>query len=507
MSSIDPQLVRPGDPVLKELPLSELVLLADLNPMVYSHHFFPKTFRQASPLFHRDCWELLEDPLARYVAIKIFRDGAKTTLLRTFVSKRIAYGVSRTILFVGKSETAAMKSIDWLQRAVLYNRLWATTFGLSKGKQWSGSEIDIYHGQLDINIRIIAMGITGSTRGINIDDYRPDLIIVDDPCDLENTATPEQRFKINELFFGGLKESLAPTTDMPEAKMALLQTPLDGEDLIEKAVEDPQWKSMVFSCFTEDGESSWADRYPKETLLEEKAAYIARNQLSIWMREKEVTITSKELCYFQSEWLQYWDVLPEGGLTFIGIDPTPPPKEGAKVSSAKLDKLDDAVILVIRVYKKRIYLCDYYCTKSPNPVEFIAKFFEMARQWGAMKIGVETVLFQRMLKVYIEQEMQRRSEYYTITAVEDKRKKETRILQAVSNRASNRTILVHKSHTAFISQYTMYPQAKHDDILDAFSIALSLVTPALEALTIDGEYSVVDESEIENLPATWRSAP
>lgn len=202
----------------QQMSVNEIVELAAIDSRFYRHHFFPKAFRQDSPEFHDEIWELMETPEARYVAAKVFRDGAKTTNLRGYLSKRIAFAVSRTILVIGKSEKAAMKTIDWIRRNVEYNTVWAQTFGLSKGKQWSESEIDIHHAVMDCNIRCIAMGITGSTRGINVDDYRPDLILVDDPCDEENTGTPEQRMKIENLFFGALKNCLAPRTDMPEAK-------------------------------------------------------------------------------------------------------------------------------------------------------------------------------------------------------------------------------------------------------------------------------------------------
>lgn len=480
--------------------------LGAVDSIFYAHYFFPKAFRQESPEFHAEVWGALEDPRHRYTSIKIFRDGAKTTLLRAFCSKRVSYGISRTILFIGKSEGAAVKSVHWLKRAILYNSRWAQTFGLEKGDKWSDDQIDIYHRVLGIHIRILGMGITGSTRGINIDDYRPDLIIVDDPCDEENTATPEQRAKITNLFFGAIRQSLSPATDSPEAKMVLLQTPLDGEDLIELCDKDGEWFSLSYSCFTEDGtESTWEARYPYKTLREEKDHFIRRGQLSIWMREKEVTITSTELSFFKEEWLQFWDVLPEGGFTYIGIDPTPPPKDIAKVSST-LHKRDDAVILAIKVFRGHVYLLEYYCAKSPNPAEFVSKFFEIALRWRPISVGCETTVFQRMLKWYIEEEMVKRQTFFTILPIEDKRKKETRILQTVSDRASNRTIHVHKNHTEFVEQFSKYPQIPHDDILDAFSIAVSCINPILASDALEGEFEVLDESNYKALD-TWRGAP
>ena len=177
----------------EEMGLAEIVELAAVDSTFYAHHFFPKAFRQGTPDFHKELWGVLEHPGNRHVAIKVFRGGAKTTLLRCFTSKRIAYGISHTILFVSETQDHAIRSVEWIKKAVEFNRQWSEVFQLRPGKKWTGAEIEILHGVDDYPIRIIALGITGQTRGVNIDDYRPDLIVVDDPCNEENTATPEQR--------------------------------------------------------------------------------------------------------------------------------------------------------------------------------------------------------------------------------------------------------------------------------------------------------------------------
>src|SRR4030066_1381637 len=205
------------------IAMAELVTLAAMDSELYARVFFPKTVRQTSPPFHREMDAVLDDD-SRLVAFMIFRDGAKTTKVRLFNSKRIAYGISRTIVVVGKSQDHARRTIEWLMRAVEFNSTWVQTFGLRKGTKWTSEEIEIFHGIDEVPIRVIALGITGSTRGINVDDYRPDLIIIDDPCDEENTATPEQREKTSERVFGALAKSLSPATECPDAKMALLQT-------------------------------------------------------------------------------------------------------------------------------------------------------------------------------------------------------------------------------------------------------------------------------------------
>jgi predicted phage terminase large subunit-like protein len=492
-----------------QVDIREAVHLGAVDTEFFGRFFFPKTCRQPSPRFQRELDEALDDTEHRYVSAMIFRGGAKTSRLRLYVAKRVAYGLSRTILFVGKSQEHSVKSLEWLQNAVEHNRLFAGTFGLRKGKKWTGTEIEIYHGTDETPIRIIALGITGSVRGVNVDDYRPDLIVVDDPADEENTATPEQREKVADLFFGALAKSLAPRSEAPHAKMVLLQTVLNSSDLISLTVRDPQWKSLVYGCFDDEGNSRWPERFPTAELLEEKSAHVARNQLSLWLREMECKVVSQETSAFIASWLQYWVVIPDGGVTLICCDPTPPPKDDTvgRVSDSKRKKLDDAVVMVIRIAGGNVYVCDYYTTKSPDPDELIAKIFEYATNWKCQTLCLETVLFQRVMAKMLEKEMLSRRQWLTIKKVEDKRKKETRIRQEVSSRASHRRLFVHPSMTELIEQFTAYPVVNHDDILDALTIGLSSINAWMENSTLEGEYTVEDEDDEFVKLKSWRGSP
>lgn len=482
--------------------LEEAYLLGAEDGEFYSHYFFPRTFRQESPLIHRQVWEGLSNPDSRFVNMKMFRGSAKTTLLRTFASRQVAYQLSHTALVIGKSESHAVRTIQWVQKAVEFNKLWSQAFGLRPGSKWSGSEIEIL-GPQGYSCRLIALGITGSVRGVNVDDFRPDLIIVDDPLDEDNTATPEQRAKIEELFFGAVQNSLAPRSEAPLAKMALLNTPLNESDLGELCTKDPSWTSFVFSCFDENGESAWPSRWPTEELKADKASYMARNQAHIWYREMECKIIAPALSSFRAAWLKHWTVLPENAYTIVSIDPTPPPKEGTNMNSRRVQQLDDAVIMATIFYGGNVYVAEYYIAKSPNPLEFISKIFEFVRRYQPRKVAVETVLFQRVLAFYLRQQMLKENLFFTITEVEDKRKKKTRIEQAITDRASNGRLYVHPSQTELIAQFSAYPNTNHDDLLDALAIAITSVNPAFEGEVVEGDFTVEETKPLVG----WRNCP
>ena len=148
----------------------ELVKLCAVDTELYATTFFPKTFRTKSPGFAREMWKPLEDRSVRLVNMILFRGSSKTTRLRTFASKRIAYGTSRTIFYLGASQPDAIRNVQWLRNQVERNKFWASTFGLVPGKKWEETQIEIQHKVFGHTVWVLAAGITGSLRGVNFDD-------------------------------------------------------------------------------------------------------------------------------------------------------------------------------------------------------------------------------------------------------------------------------------------------------------------------------------------------
>lgn len=482
---------------------AELVRLCATNNDLFARSFFPKAARSPSPPFHKEIDDALDDPRSRRVNLRCFRGSAKTTKLRLFTAKRLAYGISRTILYVGASESHASRSIQWLRGAIEPLRdalgveqpsLFAGTFGLSPGRKWTDTEIEVNQ-TVSGKVRtswVLGVGITGNIRGINFDDYRPDLIILDDIVTDENAATKDQREKISDLVFGAVANSLAPASEEPNAKLALLQTPIHAEDVSSLAAKSSAWDTRSFGCWTEvtkdfpvaEQKSVWEDRYPSESLRKDKRDAASQNKLSTWLREMECRLTSPESCAFRAEWLKYYDTLPPGGQTVLAIDPVPPPSDRA--IARRFAGGDYEAHAVWRRVGGNYYLVDYTLHRGHEPNWSVANAIALARTYRVSRIVVESVGYQRTLKWLIQQEMTRRGTYWPITDLGEKqqRNKFLRITGALAGPASNGHVFVRSEHTEFIEQFSQYRNTggeQTDDLLDACATAVSdLVSPLLE---------------------------
>lgn len=482
------------------LPITpaEAVRLGATSLTRYGRIFFPKTFRQASPVMHEEIGKALMNQDYRNVAIEIFRDGAKTTLLRAFTSQRIAYGISRTILFVSASQGHSILSLRWIKRQVEHNRLWAKTFRLKKGSKWTDDYIEIIHEALETPITILALGITGQLRGFNIDDHRPDLIICDDTSTDEASNSAEQRGKQVNLVFGALFNSLAPRSEAPDAKAVILDTPKSKFDLIESCEEDPDWKFFRFGIFDEVGESRWPERYPTQELLDKKQAEIKVGRLAIWMREKECKVISEELASFKIENLRYWDTVPERMTVIISIDP----------ASSEEKTADDNVVAAVGFFRDQVYLLDYKAEIGQDPDMVTATVFEFARRFRPLGIAVESISYQRVLAWYLEKKMREQRVYLPVWKIQDRRRKPDRIVQALGETSGYQRLHVRYQHTKFIEQFTEYsPTADmHDDVVDAVSMAITWASNQGLDEWIEGDFERLDE-ENEFPQLNFRGAP
>jgi hypothetical protein len=493
----------------QSLTVDQRVELGAADGIYFCHEWFPKTFRQASPEFHYDMMADLESMENQFVAWEVFRDGAKTTLLRAATAKRISYGLSRTAVFTSAAQRHAERTIRWLKRQIETNLYWTETFGLHKGTKWTDAEIEIINQLLGVRITVLAIGMTGQTRGINVDDYRPDFWIADDPCNEENTSSEDQREKTDELFFGAMQGSLAPLSENPHSKMGLAQTALHKDDLINKCHRDPTWKTKKFGILDEFGRSRWEERHPLEQVLSTRSAYIARGQKHIWDREKECRISPKEGKAFMMENIQWWDFLPTNMVTYIGIDP-------AREKHLNPKRAHKSAIVCVGISSSGVYLLDFFAQKQKNPEELWTEFYRMVIRWNPRMSGVEGIAYQQMLAWYFRQKMISMNFFTVIREIEDRRRKADRIRQAYAGLIQERRFFLGRGHTDFYSELDDYSDDRDIDVLDAGAMAITLSSPTLLMLTKTGEtddeadYQILiqqQESQYPDLPVIERRCP
>lgn len=496
-----------------------IYLAAAQDTEFFCKTFFPKTFRQEFPPFTKQLYAVAEDPKVPYAMALIFRGGSKTTQAKGILAKRLSYGVSRTMMLVSQSQDHSIRTLTWLRKQVEKNTKWAQFYGLKpamsgstgRPEKWTDEWICVHNASAGVDIHIVAVGITGQTRGLNIDDFRPDFILGDDIADDQNSMTPAPRQAVIDTWTGAIEKSLAPKSENPFAKILLLQTPISEGDIVDSIKKDPRYKvfemPILLPAPTPDDPyavvSAWPARWSTEEILLDKAAHITAGKLRMWMREMMLCFVSGDNQLLKPTWLHWWEELPDRskGFIVIGVDPTPPPKIG---SGQPLDeRLDDAAIVVMYFSPKERLVLDKWTKKSPSTTDLMDALFFLVQAWNPFKVGIETILFARTIAEDIIREQAKRQIFFAITPVEDRRQKTIRICTEIGKWCADvetiktgvvRTIGLRSDMQDIYLQWNQWTgvPTQHDDLLDAISIALMVGEQFVASLgAIDGEWSVV----------------
>ena len=146
------------------------------------------------------------------------------------------------------------------------------------------------------------------------------------------------------------------------------------------------------------------------------------------------------------------------------------------------------------------------------PDKAAADFFSLALQYGPIRSAeVEINGYQRTLKWHIEQEMLKKRTFVPINAITSKTAKSNRIISTIAGVLHYGHLYVHKSMTQLVEQLDEYDGSDscNDDTIDALSIALLALNPALRLLmsnmmleddkTISGDFTIIDEREYKEL--------
>lgn len=264
------------------------------------------------PAFHEDIWgELLEfvDKMNRDGTIqtlkKLFavpREHAKTTIAKLATILFLKYTKLSFLLYVSKTQGHGKNAIkDILQ--------W---FESPQERELHGPCIQIKmsetEGLWDLVIRIRdsasapprekritlkALGAGQQVRGLLINNKRPDLIILDDIEDLDNTTVDLQP-KLDKWLFGSLLKAFAKTYFV-----IMIGNMLSETTALARLAKDPEWNptvlgSLIRNKVTGKLEPLWPGRHSVESLLREYASYRRMGQGATWEAEM-MNLTMNEI--------------------------------------------------------------------------------------------------------------------------------------------------------------------------------------------------------------------
>lgn len=430
------------------------------------------------PIFTWD-GEQINMTLSKNTVILMPRGTSKTTLVNATNIMDLVYQVYEFFVYLSHAQPHASQQLSNIAREFTGNARLQAVFGELKPQErsdegrWSESLGML---QTTTNCTVIAKGISGQIRGLNVNGIRPKRLTADDVEDKENISSEEQRAKLADRFFGDALPSLAKLDPLSHA--IVMGTLLGRETLLTALIRDPAWTAIIFGALDRDGDPIWPEWMDKEKLEKEKESYAAKGLLSVYYLEYFNTIRGEEDMRFKPEHIIIEPVdLSDVPWRAMVIDPAISPKPGR----------DFAAIKVAGMRRDgKIQVLDSWMKQGATPREQIDMFFTMHFRWYTdadhFKHGVESIAWQAALVHLLKEEMFRYGkihgpkayfEVFPITHSSDTRK-DDRILGTLQPRFAAGYVRLQRHMPQLVTQLLDFPNGKKDGP-DALAMTVSLL--------------------------------
>lgn len=460
------QLITPE--VINQILVDKAARVAIVSQSHYwfFHLYFSQYVKYPTADFQKEMFALTEDNETRMAVIVAFRNSAKSTIMTMSYPLWAVLGVlqKKCVVIISQTQQQVRAHFANLKRELEANELLKADLGpfQEESDEWGSYSITIPR----FNARLIAVSSEQSIRGIRHGAFRPDLIICDDVEDLNSVKTKEGRDKIYDWLTGEIN----PLGDTG-TKIIIVGNLLHEDSLLmrlKKSIEEDQTDG-VFKEYPiiDEGQIMWPGKFPSKNEVEALKRKIG-NEKS-WQREFMLKIIPDDDQIILRDWIQYYDDLPEDTREYRYTVTT------VDLAISQAAASDYTAILTAHVFgyekEMKVYIL-------PNPINRKMDFpttLEEIRQISKQRffkgrrstIHIEQVAYQ--LAAIQQLEKQRIDVKGFKVHGQDKRAR----LSSVSSLVRFGQVLFPKQGAEDLIQQLIYFGAeKHDDLVDAFSMAL-----------------------------------
>lgn len=221
---------------------STLIVSTD-TPLQWGHKYVPHFFFRTGCKFHEDISNVLHDMTynrGQKVLVLAPRGNAKSTICSMLVPlKAVCEGTEKYILLLADTSEQAEAYLKTIAEELDYNQALREKYPIAckHGDVWNASRIETGNG-----VCIEALGKGKAVRGRKFRQYRPTLIIVDDPQNDDDILSPAMRAKD----MNWLDKALIPCGDT-DTNYFIIGTNLHRECIVNRLTTRADFKVMRYA--------------------------------------------------------------------------------------------------------------------------------------------------------------------------------------------------------------------------------------------------------------------
>lgn len=450
-----------------EVDLGEIQEMMRSNCEVFVNFFLYEQIIEGVPDFHIKIWQIMINQEIRNYACAIPRGHAKTTLAKLAVVWHLLFTDIRFIVYVSSTETisvaAAADIVGFIESENFIRTFGAVTW--EKRLEGKGHYQFYLHvpGKPAKRCIIMSRGANQQVRGLNIDNQRPQLAVVDDLEDEDNTASETLHLKTKKWFFGTFLKAL----DKRWNKIIYIGNLIGERTIIEALLKLEDWVSTRLGCLLANGKPLWPELWSLEEIINDYRKYVELGMVSVWFAEMMNLVIAGENAIIKPDQIYYMPRAEPEDLHagFITIDPIPDKSSSSDQACIAVHGL----VTDVRTNATTPQIVDYVFGNL-DPLELYSETKRLAFKWGICVIGIESVAFSATLRLFFEflarQEGLHDLEVVKLMAATQKNIRITGWAGLIKAKAYGITI----NDLYIVEQLLTYNRAKRDnqdDIIDA----------------------------------------
>ena len=348
-----------------------------------------------------------------HVAIEMFRESGKSSYaLRAFPLHCLAYpDSSRDFVVIIKQNqpiaSAKLKDIinEYKSNPLLQHNLVAIR---EENSKVFSVDVKNENGET-VNVRIEAYGKGAGIRGLNSQDRRPKIIVLDDIQDKDDarsetvTATDWDWFLSDIIFLG------------EHTRIFFIGNNLGERCCMEKCIssKDEIGFKVIRVPIIVDDAPSWPSRHNLNDILAERNNYAKIGKLDIWMAEKMCVAVAEESKVFKEEDFRYFsawrapDIIKRCNL-FACLDPA---------SSLDPESCYRAITLTGVDADNRWFLFEVKFGRWDS-ADIVNIIFDMVVKYRLKDFHIEKGWWEQVMRPFLTKEMQRRNIFFNVVPLE-----------------------------------------------------------------------------------------
>ena len=418
--------------------------------------------------FQREIFALTENTNNKMAVIVAFRGSGKSTIMSFSYPIWAIMGQlqKKHVLLISQTQAKAQSILQGIKSELESNSLLKGDLGPFKEEpgHWGSQALVL----TKFNARIATASVEQSVRGTKHNQYRPDLIIIDDIEDPQSLRTKEGRNKT----FNWLMGEVLPAGDL-NTNFVVIGNLLHQDSVIKRLESkiikrDIKGVYKAYPLMDDNNNVLWPSKYPTQESIEELKRIF---DPVTFYREFMLKILPSDDQVVHEDWIQYYNCLPESNYVYekIGVD----------LAISLKDTADYTAVVSARVYgyekNMKIYILPQIINKRLNFPEAVAEIKLYSSVIGKGRppaILIEDVAYQVAFSQHMQQEG------YECKGVKIGGIDKLSRLTSVTHLIQNGTILFPRdSAKELIQQMIGFGVEKHDDLVDAFTLLIiELVT-------------------------------